>query len=327
MERDLALIALLADGRVHSGEAIGQRFGMTRAGVRKALRKRCEELGLQLESIQGRGYRLLEPLELLNPEALLGALSPAGRARLAAIAIHPQIDSTNAFILRQATAGAASGLVCMAERQTAGRGRRGRAWVSPFGVNLYLSILWRYPLSPAALGGLSLAAGTAVAEVLSVYGVRDIALKWPNDLLWRRRKLAGLLLEVAGESQGPSHLVLGLGVNLQMTPSQGDSIDQPWVALDTILPRPRIGRNALAAKLIDGLLEALEHFGQEGLGPFLARWRAFDRFAGERVRLVMGEQVIEGQHAGIGGDGSLLIETAAGLRAFQAGEVSLRTLD
>ncbi|WP_295399467.1 bifunctional biotin--[acetyl-CoA-carboxylase] ligase/biotin operon repressor BirA [uncultured Thiocystis sp.] len=329
MERHLALIRLLADGRYHSGEAIARHLGISRVAVWKALRKSAAHYGLALESVRGRGYRLPAPLELLDAERILASLSLAGHAGLARLDIHDQIDSTNAFLMREAAAGAPSGTACLAERQSAGRGRRGRVWVSPFGVNLYLSLLWRTPLAPSALGGASLAAGAVVADVLRTAGARDLALKWPNDLLWHGRKLAGLLLEVAGESQGPSHLVVGVGINLRMDPAQGSDIDQPWTDLRQVLDGRPLGRNELAARLLETLLAALETFDREGLEPFLDQWRDFDAFLGQPVRLLIGAETganrgIEGIHAGIASDGSLQLETAEGLKRFQAGEVSLR---
>ncbi|NEX18904.1 bifunctional biotin--[acetyl-CoA-carboxylase] ligase/biotin operon repressor BirA [Thiorhodococcus mannitoliphagus] len=327
MERNIALIELLADGAFHSGEAIAAHLGITRAAVWKALRKTTDELGLALESVRGRGYRLLTPLELLDAERLLGAMSDHGRHLVSRLELHRQIDSTNAFLMRAAAAGAPAGAVCIAEQQTAGRGRRGRSWQSPFGVNLYLSVLWRYPTGPGVLGGMSLAAGATLAEVLAAHGVQDIALKWPNDILWHRRKLAGLLLEVAGESQGPSHLVVGLGLNLSMRQSQAPDIDQPWVSLNEILDGAPLGRNRLAGALVEALVHALERYGREGLSPFLDPWRAFDPLAGEPVRVIFGDQVIEGRHAGISDEGALQLETSTGLRRFQAGEVSLRPIE
>jgi len=166
-ERQLALIRRLADGRSHSGEAIAREFGLTRAAVWKTLRKTAEAFGLDLISERGRGYRLATPLELLDAERIREALSDAGRARLSRLDIHPLIGSTNSELMRLAAGGAPSGSVCLAERQTAGRGRRGREWVSPFGVNLYLSLLWRYPFAPSNLGGASLAVGAVLADALN----------------------------------------------------------------------------------------------------------------------------------------------------------------
>jgi len=326
-ERQLALIRRLADGRLHSGESIACELGLTRAAVWKILRKTSETLGLAVIAEPGRGYRLAMPLELLEAERIQSALSETACTHLSRLDIHPVIDSTNEELKRLASTGAPSGSVCLAECQTAGRGRRGRAWVSPFGVNVYLSLLWRYPFAPSHLGGVSLAIGATLAEALTRLGAQELALKWPNDLLWRRRKLAGLLLEVAGESQGPCHLVVGLGLNLGMTAGQGSTIDQPWTSLEEALGGFTVGRNALVACLLDAFVEALDRYGREGLAPFLERWRAHDAYLGEPVRLLLGEQVIEGIHAGVAEDGALFLDTPEGRRAFQAGEISLRRLE
>ncbi|WP_367261331.1 bifunctional biotin--[acetyl-CoA-carboxylase] ligase/biotin operon repressor BirA [uncultured Thiodictyon sp.] len=320
----LQLIRLLADGDCHSGAALARGLRMTRAGVWKALHKAVEDYGLALESIPGQGYRLNAPLELLDPALILGYLSAAGASRLARLQVNDLIDSTNERLMAAAIARAPAGTVCLAERQSAGRGRRGRVWVSPFGANLYLSVLWRYPVGPAGLGGISLAAGVAVATVLQRLGLTDIALKWPNDLLWRRRKLGGLLLEVAGETQGPSHLVVGLGLNLRLDPDQAQGIDQPWVDLREALGQAAPGRNRLAAALIDALLETLERFGQVGLAPFLDEWTRFDLLRDQQVQLQLGERLIVGDYAGIDPDGALRLNTADGLLRAHSGEVSLR---
>lgn len=324
MDRSLALVRLLADGGIHSGETIAKTLGITRGGVWKAVARTRDRLGLRIESARGRGYRLTAPLELLDARRILDALDGKDGAHLARIQIHDQIDSTNARLMAEAQGGASSGTVCLAERQTAGRGRRGRTWISPFGSNLYLSVLWRYALAPATLGGASLAVGVAMARVLRDAGVGEIALKWPNDLWWRRRKLAGLLLEVGGEAQGPSFLVAGLGINLRMPADQGQVIDQPWTDLSTVLGEHCPGRNALAGGLIAALCSALDTYGRLGLEPFLEDWDAFDGLRGETVRLRLGEQLIEGVHAGIAPDGALRLLTDQGVRSYHAGEVSLR---
>jgi len=333
-ERHLEILRLLADGAYHSGELIASRLGISRAAVSKAMRRVSGHYGVAVETVHGRGYRLSRPLELLDAGTILAGLSAAAphadsgtaKGRVARLEIHDQIQSTNGYLMAEAAAGAPSGTVCLAERQTAGRGRRGRPWVSPFGCNLYLSILWRYPLAPAALGGASLAAGVVVARVLRDLGISDLGLKWPNDLIWRRHKLGGLLLEVAGEAQGPSHLVVGLGLNLDMDQAQGRAIDQPWAALTEALGGACPGRNHLAARLIASLTEALEGYGQGGLTPFLDDWERFDLLRGERVRLEFGGRVIEGEHLGIAPDGALRLGTLDGVQTFHGGEISLRPL-
>lgn len=324
MERTLGLVRVLADGGLHSGEAIARDLGITRGGVWKAVARTREHLGLAVESVRGQGYRLAAPLELLDAGRILECLRVEGQPPLARLEIQDQIDSTNARLMAEAQAGAPSATACLAERQTAGRGRRGRPWVSPFGSNLYLSLLWRYPLAPAALGGASLAAGVAVARVLRDSGVIDLNLKWPNDLLWQGRKLGGLLLEVGAEAQGPSFLVAGLGINLRMPSDQGTGIDQPWTDLAGILGDRLPGRNLLAARLIGSLCTALARYGDLGLGPFLADWDNFDGLRGQPLRLFLGERVIDGTHVGIAPDGALRLATAEGVQSYYAGEVTLR---
>jgi BirA family biotin operon repressor/biotin-[acetyl-CoA-carboxylase] ligase len=318
------ILHLLADGGLHSGAEVAARLGVSRAAVWKTLRRAADELGLEIESQRGRGYRLRRPLELLDAARIRAGLSASAGARVSGIEVLEVVDSTNTRLMESAADGSACGAVCLAERQRAGRGRSGRGWVSPFGANIYLSMLWRYPLAPAELGGLSLACGVAAARALKSSGVAEIGLKWPNDLHWRRRKLGGLLLEVAGESQGPSHVVVGLGVNLRLSAAQARDIDQPWSDLTSVLGDAVPGRNALAARLIEGLVDALADYGHAGLAPFLQDWHAFDAYLGEPVEVVMAERRVAGIAAGVAGDGALLLDTAEGRRRFHGGEVSLR---
>jgi BirA family biotin operon repressor/biotin-[acetyl-CoA-carboxylase] ligase len=324
MDRNLEIVRLLADGELHSGEAIASRLGISRAAVWKAVRKTVELLDLDLESVRGHGYRLCAPLELLDAAEIRVGLPAPAQTEIRSIDVLPEVDSTNSWLMRRAHGGAPGGSVCLAERQTAGRGRRGRAWLSPFGANVYLSLLWRYPLAPAQLGGLSLAVGVAVARALTAAGASGIGLKWPNDLHWRRRKLAGLLLEVGGEAQGPSHVVVGVGLNLRLDPARAAAIDQPWTDLTAVLGAGGYRRNAVVVSLITELCAALERYGAEGLAAFLADWQRLDAYLGEPVELAAGERRIAGVHAGIDATGALLLEVDGKLEAFHAGEVSLR---
>lgn len=324
METYLRLVRHLADGQYHSGETLASTLGLSRAAIWKAVRKASEHLGLEIESRLGKGYRLTAALELLDPGRLLGAMSPGGRSRISRLDLFDDIDSTNAHLMSAGQAGAPSGTLCLAERQTAGRGRRGRPWVSPFGANLYLSLLWRFPVGPGELGGLSLAAGAALAQVLEGAGVAGIGLKWPNDLLWRRRKLGGLLLEVSAEAQGPSLVVVGLGLNTHLRGDQVQGIDQPWVDLDEILGPEGYSRNQMAAHLAEALIATMEDYGREGLAPFLPLWEGYDRYRGEEVEIRLGDRLIRGIQAGITEQGTLRLEVAGEIRIFTSGEVSLR---
>jgi BirA family biotin operon repressor/biotin-[acetyl-CoA-carboxylase] ligase len=313
-----ALLTLLADGRFHSGEELGRALGVSRAAVWKSIQVLPLQ-GVTIDAVQGRGYRLREPLELLDPSAIAAAVDPALRRELGPVEVLFEVDSTNRRLMTQA-AGAVQGSTCLAETQSAGRGRRGRPWLSPFGANLYLSMLWRFSEGPARLSGLSLAVGVACVRALARLGARGVQLKWPNDLLWDGRKLAGILLEVAGESNGPCHVVVGIGVNLRMP--HGADIDQPWADLREIAPD--VSRNVLGGALIEELARVMREFEIGGFEALRSEWLANDAFAGRPVTLHLPSGPISGVARGVDAGGHLLLETATGIQRFASGEVSLR---
>ncbi len=323
METRYQLIRSLADGKFHSGEALARSLGLSRAAIWKQIKGLREQWGMEIHAVSGRGYRLVYPLELLQQDKILMLLPSATRGTLSGLEIHDSIDSTNEYLMLQAAADLPSGQACLAELQTAGRGRRGREWHSPYGSNIYLSLLWRFPLAPIELSGLSLAAGLAVVRALNYLGVTEVGLKWPNDILWQERKLAGLLLEVTGESEGPSQVVLGVGLNTLLSDQQGSGIDQPWVDLTSIPGGKQVGRNQLAAALIHQLVNTLESFERHGLSPLLDEWQQQDLYHNKTVVLRMGNRTIEGKHVGIDKNGALLLLHAGEVKAYYAGEVSL----
>jgi BirA family transcriptional regulator, biotin operon repressor / biotin---[acetyl-CoA-carboxylase] ligase len=319
------LVRALADGAFRSGEDLAAGCGISRAAIWKQIERLRHHYGLDVQALPGRGYRLATPLELLDEDLIVGDLSPQSRFLLQHLELLFEVDSTNQYLLDAWSRGAAAGWVCSAEFQSAGRGRRGRAWVSPLGGALYLSVAWEYPLGPARLSGLSLAAGLAAARALRRLGVRRLGLKWPNDLLWGQRKLGGLLLEVRGEQDGPTRLVLGIGVNLRIPADQGEAIDQPWVDLHEILGQDQPpSRNHLCAAFLDELLPTLLRFEHEGLAPHLEEWLGYDVHYGRPVVLHQGGRAIEGIHRGIDPSGALILEQDGERRLMYGGEVSLR---
>jgi len=323
MSNPQQILALLADGRFHSGEDLGRALGVSRAAVWKQL-ARLRTAGVPLQAVRGRGYRLPEPLELLSAATIRGRLSAAARARLDRLEVLQETDSTNAWLRRHRTPGQT--WACRADRQTAGRGRRGRAWVSPFAGNLYLSLGWRFEGGPAALGPLSLVAGAATAEAIEAETGVAVGLKWPNDLYIGDRKLGGLLVELAGEPAGPCDIVLGVGINLHMPAAAARDIDQPWTDLGRhAATRP--GRNRLAVAVLEALLQALPMVGAGDAGHWLAVWRQRDCLRDRSVRVYEGEQVREGIARGIDDQGALLLEEQQGLRPVAAGEVSIRVTE
>lgn len=325
-ERRVALIRLLADGRFHSGEALATALGVSRAAVWKHVREIGAQLGLRIDAVRGRGYRLAAPLELLDRDAVARGLSAATAATLAALTVVDTIGSTNAFLLGQRPPRSGLGIACLAEQQTAGRGRRGRPWVSPFGSNLYLSLLWQFELPAAALAGLSLAAGVAVAEALRALGVAEVRLKWPNDVYWQGRKLGGILVELVGEAEGPTRAVIGVGINHRMPAESAALIDQAWVDLATASPHALPARNDLVARLLDALVGAVRRFGEAGLAPFLPTWDGLDCLRGREVLVQFGDRAVSGTEVGVAASGALRVATGQGVREFLGGEVSLRAV-
>lgn len=318
------ILSAIADGEFHSGEELARLLGVSRTAVWKQLQKIQVQTGLSIESVKGRGYRLAEPLELLDQEVVATALAEPIRQLVTGFEIHEEVDSTNRIALQRAQDGNGRGHIIVAERQTAGRGRRGRQWVSPFGRNIYFSALWEFDGGAAALEGLSLAVGVAVASALKDVGVAGIGLKWPNDVVWDGRKLAGILLEMVGDAAGRCQVVIGIGINVAMARNElTAAIDQPWVDVATAAGSS-VSRNRLLAALLTHLLPLLQRFEREGFASTHAEWSALDCFLGREVSVHLGETLILGRAAGVTSTGALLVDTPQGCRQFHGGEVSLR---
>jgi len=326
------ILKMLSDGVFHSGTDLGNNLGITRAAVCKCIR-RLTQSGLDVHRVTGRGYRLDAPLTLLDRSRILkhlGAAAPLLKNRLE---ILDQVDSTNRYLRARAAeeqkdtrdlAASLHGSVCLTEAQSQGRGRRGRAWVTTPYHNLTLSMAWRFPSGPAFASGLSLAAGVAVLHAIEEYGVEGGGLKWPNDVLWKGRKLAGLLADVAGEAAGPCVAVLGVGINCFIHEREAARIDQPWADLQTITGAP-VDRNRLAALVIRHLRAVLEDFADSGLAPYRGEWERRHLYAGRKVRLLQGEATHEGIAEGVDEHGALCVRDARGaVRKFHSGEISLR---
>lgn len=324
MDTRQKLIRALADGRFYSGEMLADFCGISRTAVWKHLSHIKTHLGIDIYSVRGKGYRLAVQMELLDQSAIEKQMSAPALTQISALEILGQIDSTNSYLMARTPDEIESGHVCLAEQQTSGRGRQGRVWVSPYGNNIYLSLYWRFNLDLAGISGLSLAAGVIVAKTLNELGVTDIGLKWPNDILWHNRKLAGLLIEVTGEQGGPCNVVLGLGLNSRISGTQGESIDQPWTDLATVAEGGTVSRNLLAAKLIEALLGGLSEFQKSGFASSVSDWNRYDLHQGKMVSLQVGTTRIAGVHRGVETSGALLLEVDGKTKAYHGGELSLR---
>jgi BirA family biotin operon repressor/biotin-[acetyl-CoA-carboxylase] ligase len=316
-----AALRRLADGRFHSGEAIARSLGRSRATLCEAL-KRAPELGIEIYSVPGRGYRLAQPLEFLDASAVSEALARAGsRIRFEVV---DEIDSTSSQLLLRAMAGAPSGTSLAAEWQSAGRGRRGRSWVSALGGSLTFSLLWRFERGAGHLGGLSLAAGVAVARALQACGVSRVQVKWPNDVVVDLRKIAGILVETSGDLQGPTAAVIGIGVNYRLAEPVLDRIDQPVVDVASSASAVP-SRTELLAALLASLDAAFTEFDRQGFAPFRDPWRALHAYQGRPVRvLAAGERAYDAEVLDVAPDGALLVSAAGRTVALASAEISLR---
>lgn len=316
-----AVLRTLADGDFHSGEHLARAAGMSRASVWHAIRE-LEAAGLTVYKVRGRGYRLEQALDLMEAGAVRAALGSA--ARDFTVEVLDAVESTNTALLQRAAAGAPHATVLVAERQTAGRGRMGRAWESGIGGSLTFSVLWRFDQGAGWLGGLSLAAGIAGMRVLRRYGIADAGLKWPNDILWRGCKLAGILIEMHGDALGPSAAIIGMGINVRLSGAVKDRIDRPVADVETACGRP-VQRNRLLAELLIELRAVLERFARDGLAPLREEWRGYHVHEGRAVLLKRPDGSVErGVADGIADDGALLLRTPSGVQRFHSGDVSLR---
>lgn len=320
-----ALLIRLADGEVHSGDELGQLLGVSRTAVWKHLQK-LTEMGVVLESVRGRGYRLTGGLELLEEQRIKSGLTSEAQALVNELELFFITDSTNARALSKA-AQMRSGYVCLAEQQRAGRGRRGRNWFSPFGRNLYLSASWGFDGGAVQLEGLSLTVGVVLCRVLEQFGLKEVQLKWPNDLLWRNQKLAGVLLEMSGDPAGQCHVVVGIGLNLAMPESV--EIEQPWVDIRRAcegegLPLP--SRNALAIALVNELLPLLARYHERGFSYYRSAWQRRDAFVGREVALVAAHHAQKGIARGVSDQGALRLEVDGEIELHHGGELSMRAV-
>lgn len=320
-ERLQDLIKLLADGQFHGGDELGVALGVSRAAVWKQVQK-LQESGLDVQSVRGKGYRLPYPMEWLDSTQILGQLSSDARSLVTQLEVETLVVSTNDIAMAKAAQGVGSGYVCMAEQQTAGRGRRGRNWVSPFASNLYVSLVWEFHQGAAQLEGLSLATGVAVANALRLLGVEHVGLKWPNDLLVNGAKLSGILLEMTGDPSGRCQVVLGVGVNHRLPANAAVAIDQAWARLEDV--RPGIGRNLLASTVLSELVKMLDLFSREGFAAFQQEWLALDVYADKDVVIKTGAADILGVARGVDSSGGLILESNGRTQVIKGGELSLR---
>lgn len=319
MDKSYALLAALADGRAHSGASLAAQLKISRAAVWNRV-KRLQALGVDIYAVRGKGYQLARAFEFLNEHAIRHVLPAVAAAAIGAITVSRVTDSTNQRLLELVPTAGVHGHAWLAEYQTAGRGRRGDRWLAPPGSAVCLSLGWRFDSPPQDLSALSLVVGIAIAQALIGLGARELGLKWPNDLVVRGRKLAGILIEMRSEPGGSCSVVIGIGVNVALGDDVRAQIDQPSLSLADCCARLP-ARNLVAAALIAALVERLRAFAAEGFEPQAAAWRALDALAGREVELTLPDRRIRGIARGVDAHGMLQIEHNGRLETFLSGHL------
>ncbi|WP_404341968.1 bifunctional biotin--[acetyl-CoA-carboxylase] ligase/biotin operon repressor BirA [Pseudoalteromonas mariniglutinosa] len=320
--KKLAILNALNQGGFVSGQQLGEQLGISRAAVSKHISS-LQDMGLDIFTVSGKGYCLHNAAGLLNQVQIAEHYAALG-GHDAKIEVQAIIDSTNSELMRRLQSKVAlnSGTVIVAEMQQAGRGRRGRIWQSPFGANLYYSYFWCLDDGLQAAMGVSIAVGLAVYDTLKTLYQLEAELKWPNDIYLNKQKLAGVLVELDGQPQGPCQLVIGIGINLQMPASFSQHIDQAWTDLSQHCQQ--LDKNQLVAYLSFYLEQRLAQYRLSGLNEMYQQWNNLNAFAGEIVELNTGHRSWRGMCEGIDNQGGIRIRQDGEVKSYYGGEISLR---
>lgn len=317
----MELLQLLADGQFHSGVELAQRLQVSRTTISKRVAE-WQAQGLDIDTVTGKGYRLQTPIDWLNQAQIYEFLPNHIQNLISEFSIRQIISSTNDFVAQSLQKKSQSGVVCLAEMQSAGRGRRGRTWLSPPAGTFYGSVGWVFNEGFQVIEGLSLAIGVAVIHALTACGVKGLQLKWPNDIVWNGKKLGGILIEMNAEVGGSCQVIVGVGINLALPQTLKQQIDQEVVDLREICPD--LNRQQVTASLIHQIVLVLRDYSTQGFKAYRQTWQNYDVLLGLPVKVLGLAQNIEGIGAGIDEQGAFLIQTATGIEAISGGEVSIR---
>lgn len=318
------ILTVLTDGESHTSAEVASALGLNPATVRRHMRA-LVRLGLDIQRVSARGYRLCTVFRPLSRGRILDYLGAQAPTIAGLLCMCEELDSTNLYLVRKAKRGQClSGATCIAEVQRAGRGRHGRSWMATPYSNVMLSMAWWLSDKPSALAGLSLAAGVAVAQALADYGIADVGLKWPNDILWQQHKLGGVLVEVHRHTGTEALAIVGVGLNGFLAERDVALIGQDWTDLRRIAGEA-VDRDRLVAFLIKQLYDMLGTFQQTGFCHFRADWEQLHVYQGRRVRVLGKEPAIAGRVLGVDDDGALrIMNDDYRTEVFHSGEISVR---
>ncbi len=320
-QKILQLLAILSDAECHSGETLAQQLGVTRVAINKSIKK-IEQMGLVIDAKHGRGYQLQKKIELLDQKQIKDLLGSHAKAQACEINILFETGSTNDELSRVLTHDASNVIVLLAEYQNEGKGRRNNSWLSPVASGIYLSMSWKVEVANNFTSIMSLVTGVAIIRTLHEIGITDAGLKWPNDILVDGKKLGGVLLEMKGEAGGPLSMVIGIGLNYDMSDNIAENVAQPITDICQ-QTETRLSRNVIIAMLINQLIEALSMTTAADTTAMLDEWRNYDCCHGKKATLQLPDSSITGNLQGIDEQGRLLIEHQGEIKRYLSGEVSV----
>ncbi|GAB4182069.1 MAG: biotin--[acetyl-CoA-carboxylase] ligase [Geothermobacteraceae bacterium] len=314
----LRLLREAEDGHV-SGAALSRTLGMSRAAIWKQIEV-LRSRGYRIEAVPSRGYRLAEEPDLLSEEQLRSHLEGCGIGKR--VVCFDQTDSTNIQALRLVEEGAEEGTVLVADSQQAGKGRLGRAWVSPPGVNLYTSVILRPDIPPWQAPQLTFVAAVALVRAIEQVCGLSARVKWPNDVLVDGAKVAGVLSELLADMDRVRAVILGIGLNVNMSRGQlPETLRYPATSLALASGRPSWSRLQLACALYRQIDELYRVYLGRGFEPIRLAWEASCDLVGRQVQVSSGEDLLVGRCAGIDQDGALLLSGGGATKRVLAGDV------
>ena len=319
------VLSILSDGKFHSGEAIAKNFNVSRVLIWQVIAE-AEKLGVEIFSVRGKGYSLSHSIQLLDEVKIKQSIGEM--ASWINIKVFDVVDSTNNFLMQETQKAYPHASCVAANIQTSGKGRRGRQWQSSLGENLTFSFLWRFTKGTSALSGLSLAVGVSLIRSLKKINLKEALLKWPNDILVKDdeayKKLAGILIEVQGDTDGQSAAIIGVGINLKLSKNQLAKIDQPAIGISQCI-EDEIDPNQLLGIIIKDLTEVLAQFELNSFESFKDEWQSYDAFHDQSISISSSDGgMISGKEHGVNNTGALEVITEGGIKTFSSGEVSIR---
>lgn len=312
----LKIVGILNDCKIHTGTGIATTLGLSRTAVWKAI-QRLKKYSIDIHA-QHQGYQLNSPLLLLDQKKIEEFI----KEPKVTVEVVESVPSTNDYLRDKIPLKKLH--FCLAEHQSKGRGRLGRAWGSPFGRNIYCSFSYSFNKDISEISGLSLIIGLLVVQSLeSLYPALHPLLKWPNDIYVNNKKMGGILIDIIAEAHGNCRAIVGIGLNVNMKDVALTSVDQPWTSLEHAL-NIKGDRNGMAAHIIHSILKGLDVFLEKGMPSFLSEWVRYDVLAGKQVSVSTSAKVTTGLARGIDSHGYLLVELPSGdIEKFSCGDASL----